>query len=37
MTGTVLSICTSTRKGHSKAPVERARVIAALYASVGHD
>ena len=27
MTGTVLSICTSTRKGHSKAPVERARVI----------
>ena len=28
MTGTVLSVCTSTRKGHSKAPVERARVIA---------
>ena len=27
MTGTVLAICTSTRKGHSKAPVERARVI----------
>jgi len=27
MTGTVLSICTSVRKGHSKAPVERARVI----------
>ena len=27
MTGTVLAICTSTRKGHSKVPVERARVI----------
>ena len=27
MSGTVLAICTSVRKGHSKAPVERARVI----------
>jgi MOSC domain-containing protein YiiM len=27
MTGTVLSICTSPRKGHSKSPVQRARVI----------
>jgi MOSC domain-containing protein YiiM len=28
MNGTVLAICTSTRKGHSKAPVERARLVA---------